>query len=173
MMKKFVHSVCLLLIPAFAASLAIAQETFRGIVPLVTTRSEVERKLGKPNGYGRYELEEGRVYINYRETKCEAKNTSCLLCLAPTGTVLTIVIEPNTDRYIKDLELDPNFWTKANVQGDHLSGMQVYVNEKAGMFYTVNSTDGWIRSLTYEGSEETCRILWETQSKQKTIHQDR
>ena len=172
MMKKFVHSVCLLLIPAFAASLAIAQETFRGIVPLVTTRSEVERKLGKPNGYGRYELEEGRVYINYRETKCEAKNTSCLLCLAPTGTVLTIVIEPNTDRYIKDLELDPNFWTKANVQGDHLSGMQVYVNEKAGMFYTVNSTDGWIKSLTYEGSEETCRILWE-KSKQKTIHQDR
>jgi hypothetical protein len=166
MMKKLFYSVCLLPILAFAASLAEAQQTFRGIVPLVTTQSEVERKLGKPNDYGLYELEEGSIYINYCKTKCEVKIASCL-CVVPIGTVLTIEIAPSTDRYIRDLKLDPNLWTKANVQGDHFSGMQVYVNEKAGMFYTVNSTDGWIRNLTYDGSEETCRVLRETQSNKK------
>ena len=56
-------------IPIFALCLYCAKlvqaKEWRGIVPLKSTRADVERLLGKPNGLGRYEFDNERAYIDY------------------------------------------------------------------------------------------------------------
>lgn len=134
------------------------QDSFKGIVPLLTTRAEVEKKFGVPDQYGRYEFAEGMVSILYRDSTCEKSNSSCF-CIVPVGTVLEIEITPNYDQYIKDLKLDPKVWEKAEVKGGHVPDIEVYMNHKTGMTYEVNAEDGWIRSIRYNGSKETCEKL--------------
>jgi hypothetical protein len=58
---KLISMVALCL---YCAMLVQAKE-WRGIVPLKSTRADVERLLGKPNGPGRYEFENERAYIDY------------------------------------------------------------------------------------------------------------
>ena len=132
MNKVLSWKFCLLLMLSVSAVSINAQDTFRGIIPFVTTQLEVEQKLGKPNEYGRYELDEGRVYILYRQTECEKTSKRCL-CLAPIGTVLSIELQPKYDKYIKDLNLDPGIWERAEVKGGDVPGIEVYTNHKPGM----------------------------------------
>ncbi len=132
------------------------QDNFTGIIPFVTTRAEVEKKIGKPTQNSRYEFDDGRVYVFYRETKCEDSTNKTCLCLAPLGTVLTVEIEPYEDIFVKNLNLDPNLWIIADAR-DHVQGIENYSNPKSGVTYQV--LDGKIRDITYRVSEETCKKL--------------
>jgi hypothetical protein len=131
-------------------------DTFRDIIPYVTTRAEVEKKLGKPDKYGRYEFDEGRVTVLYRETVCDKSNTECL-CLSPVGSVLLISVNLFYDLKIEDLKLDPKIWTKADVTGEHAAGGVVYNSAGKGITYDV--INGLVTEITYRVSEKTCKML--------------
>ena len=133
-----------------------AQDNFRGIIPLITTRAEVEKKFGMPNEYGSYEFEEGTVDLFYSENACLTTNKSCF-CLIPIGTVMRVTLYPAKDIRIEDLKLDPKLFEKSDVVGGCVEGITVYINEKKGIDYYVRG--GMVRHIDYTGSEETCEIL--------------
>jgi len=45
-------------------------KSWRGIVPLKSTRADVERLLGKKDSFGRYEFGDERASVEYREYSC-------------------------------------------------------------------------------------------------------
>jgi hypothetical protein len=142
----------------FWVSAAGAQDTFKGIVPFVTTRAEVEKMmLGRPVEHSRYEFEDGRASIFYRESVCEKTNKSCF-CLAPLDTVLSVRFQPYTDIKIEDLNLDPKLWIRVPGVGGHVPGLELYVNEKSGVTYELDSR-GFVNAIVFRESEETCQVL--------------
>jgi len=136
-----------------------AQENFKGIIPMVTTKSEVEKILGKPNKYGDYELDEGRVHVDYYERECE-KKIECF-CLVPLGTVRFISIELYYDLYLKDLNLDAQKFEET--RSSHLPGIYSYLNSKTGVVYEVQG--GKVTHIYYNESEDTCNEIKQKFSK--------
>lgn len=140
-------------VPLYRIASSNAQENFKGIIPMITTKTEVEKKLGKPNKYGDYELDEGRVHIDYYERKCE-ENLECF-CLAPLGTVRFINIELYYDLYLKDLNLDPQKFKET--RSSHLLDVFTYSNSKTGVVYEVY--EGKVSHIYYYESEDTCNSI--------------
>lgn len=156
-MKTLIFSSsCFFLLPLFSVLTINAQDTFRGLIPFVTSRIEVEKKLGKPDEFGRYEFDEGTVRVLYRQTVCEKTDTSCL-CLAPVNTVLQIVVQPDRELKLEDLKLDPNIWQRAEVRGGCVPGTEVYLNQKTGVTYEV--IEGIVTEVRYNVTEEICKML--------------
>jgi len=131
----------------------VAQDSFRGIIPLVTTKAEVEEILGKPNEFGRYELEEGRVYVHYNEVEC-AKKIYCN-CIAPRGTVKFIRVSLNRCLKLSELQLDPKAFQRKVFSTDPLG--ETYFNKKTGVVY--EALDGEITHIGYGRSHEVCRSI--------------
>src|SRR5215211_7734523 len=72
---------------------------WRGIIPLISTRADVERLLGKPKELGRYEVNGERADIIYSDGPCKGwyyslEKTNCK-CLVLKDTVLSIYVEPD------------------------------------------------------------------------------
>lgn len=137
-----------------------AQEVWKGLIPLVTTREEVEIKLGKPNLNGFYELEEGRVKIGYVNAKCE-KIIRCD-CLVAAETVHFIRIEIYYDLSIKDINLK-HF---KKTQDSHIPAVFSYSNSKTGIVYDVQ--DEIITHINYYESEKNCNEILQNNSKRKS-----
>lgn len=156
MFLKLVFALLLVLLPATLPGFSQVPSTFRGIVPLKTTKIEVEKILGKPNSLGRYELDEGRVYIIYREGKCEAAD-SCI-CRASVGTVRSVSIQPHEDRLFESLNLDLREWIRSKVSG-HVEGIEVCDHEQLGISIEVEVGDRVIRSFSYWETPKTCELL--------------
>lgn len=130
-----------------------AQENFKGIIPMVTTKSEVEKILGKPNRNGAYELDEGRVHIGYYEQECKEK-IECS-CLVPLGTVQYIRVTLYYDLYLKDLNLDPQKFKET--RSSKFPDIFTYSNSKSGVVYTVQN--GKVSHIDYNESEDTCNEI--------------
>lgn len=152
-----------LLILSGVASTA-GQATFKGIVPFVTTRAEVEKMLGKPLGTTRYEFDDGRAYVLYRESICEKPNDSCF-CLAAIDSVLMVTFQPYSDIKIEDLRLDPKIWRRVPLTREHVPGVELYVNEKLGITYEING--GFVNAIEFRESEETCQSLQKLKASKK------
>ena len=157
--------IILLLLAVTKVSQAQMPVSFRGIVPLVTTRAQVEDRIGKEDEHGRYELPEGRVYILYRETPCKKADLTCS-CLAGLDVVRAVDIQPEDDLYIKNFNFDSKLWRRSVVTG-HVSGIEVYINDKLGIVYEFESDDGYIRAIRYWESEETCKKLESARRKKR------
>src|SRR5258708_3506479 len=71
-------------------------KSWRGIMPLKSTRADVERLLGKADSFGRYQFAEDRGSIRYRENPClglyrplEKDNCECMVS---RDTVVSIFV---------------------------------------------------------------------------------
>lgn len=146
-------SFCFVIISLFTLSSfrVNAQEGWRDIVPLITTKEEVKKKLGEPNKKGVYELDEGRVFIKYVETKCD-KIKRCD-CLVPQGTVQFIRIEIYYDLFIKDIKLKGFKKTRDS----HIPTAFSYSNRKTGVIYEVQN--GMVTHINYYESMKTCKDI--------------
>ena len=76
---------------------------WRGIVPLRSTRADVERLLG-PGNNGHYQFDEQRVHVNYVEGGCNPVN-GCL-CLIPKGTVISIYVQLEVQMRFSGINID-------------------------------------------------------------------
>lgn len=131
-------------------------DNFKGIIPFITTKDEVENKIGKPDKFGRYEFPEGRVYVFYREIVCDEGNNACR-CLASLGTVLKVSIHLYNHIPIKSLKLSSKEFEKKKITGGHVSNEFAYINTKKGIVYEVQK--GKVIEITYYESEKTCSML--------------
>ena len=136
----------------FLASISHAK-AWRGITPLKSTRADVERLLGKPNGLGRYQFDNERAYVLYADGFCN--RTDVCECLVPSDTVLGIFVTIEVEMKFSDLKLD---LSKFRMKRDtHLSMLVSYSNDGEGIVYT--TADDEVTHVTYVPTAKDCQQL--------------
>jgi hypothetical protein len=132
---------------------------WRGIVPLHSTREDVERLLGPPppppsDGTRIYKaskvrsiyfLEEGEIYIVFAEKDSPVERQ----CLAqvPASTVLLIQIKPKKNLYLSDLKLQKDKLKRFDPAEPPNSDFDGFVNEEEGI--SVRAQKGVVQLINY------------------------
>lgn len=117
--------------------LNVKGQDWRQIVPLKSTRADVERLLGTTTGayFAQYELKQGSLFIEYSSGPCRPERKGGWN--VPRDVVITVNFTPKHRRRIADLKLDPKKFRK--VVDDHVIGVLYYVNDEEGITYQVQS----------------------------------
>ena len=124
------------------------EKGWRGIVPLHSTRADVERLLGKPDMQGDlYDYEDESANIIYQRHTCEENKGEGYN--VPMDTVLFIRVNfKNKDRSLSDFPID---WTKyEKTEGGDVEGVAYYSNENEGITY--GTSYGKVHSVEYGGT---------------------
>jgi hypothetical protein len=130
----------------FTAAL-LAPQGWRAIVPLHSTRAEVERLLGPPadssNEYTSiYKLEKEVVVIDYEsDHSCKSPGG----WQVPRGTVVSITVTPKTRLRFSDLQVDESKYKRTS--GGHRSEDIIYTENERGESITVYRD--MVTSITY------------------------
>jgi len=138
-MGKVLISICLAL--TFAAS--ISARGWRGIVPLHSTRADVELLLGKPSAERNdiYNTDKEFVRVDYARDSCDGW---------PSGwnvrrdTVLALTVRANTPVLFSELHVDTTNFSEAYDD----AFFTYYANRNQGIQYTVSS-EGFLNSTEY------------------------
>ncbi|MGH9875195.1 MAG: hypothetical protein ACRD9S_22295 [Pyrinomonadaceae bacterium] len=128
-------------------------KAWRQIVPLKSTRADVERLLGKPNGLGRYQFDDERAYIYYTKRPCDRADDCA--CLVPQDTVLEIFVTPEVEMKFSKLKIDKGKFTRT--RSTHLLTVISYSNDDEGIIYAVD--DDEVTDITYVPSKTDCQEL--------------
>jgi len=117
-------------------------KAWRGIEPLHSTRSDVEKLLGRSPYGSIYELENERVYFDY-----QTPDTECGKTLArwnvPLYTVLGIIVVPKEKKPIAEFALDRTY-----IKGRTCMPWTFhYFNEDEGITYS--ATKDLVDQITY------------------------
>lgn len=142
---KIILSLCFVLA---AAGLSHGKE-WRGIVPLHSTRADVEQLLGLPAEPDKglmsvYKLEREVVIVEYAAgPPCGSDGFH--IWQVPRGTVLSIRVASKAQLLFSDLHLDESKYKVTD--GGHVPGYSYYTNEIEGIQYEV--TQGLVMSTTY------------------------
>lgn len=125
--------------------------SWRGIIPLYSTREDVEKILGPPRPESKgidastYNTASERVFILYSTGPCNVKPSNGWN--APRGTVIEVSVEPNPKPKFADLKLEESKYDK-RPDGDYLDSTS-YVDEVNGINITVNTAEGVVTSFSY------------------------
>lgn len=127
---------------------------WRGIVPLQSTRADVERILGGPGNSDHYQFDAERVHVNYAsEEKCNPVN-GCL-CLVPKDTVISIYVQLEVEMRFSTLKIDKKEYEKfVSVKDPNLVS---YANYKEGIIYSVNEERDDVEAIEYLPSAKDCQ----------------
>jgi hypothetical protein len=124
---------------------ASAQE-WRKIVPLKSTRTDVERLLGsnenKSYGVG-YELPDGDLSIEYSSGPCSKARRGGWN--VPEGVVISFNFVPKNKQRLTELKLNRKKFRR--VIDTHTGGVTYYVNDKEGIQYEIQQ--GRVYSVEY------------------------
>lgn len=150
---------------ATMALVVLAQDSmakdWRGIVPLKSTRADVERLLGKPNELGVYQFDNERASIDYSLGECgglyrplEKDNCKCMLA---KDTVLSVYVEYEIRPSFSALKIDRRKYTRSPI----VSGpdMFSYSNRTEGLIYTVDESDDKLMEVVYLPAAKDCENL--------------
>ena len=112
-------------------------QDWRQIVPLKSTRAEVERLLGAmvTAYFAEYELKQGSLFIEYSSGPCRPERKGGWN--VPKDVVTMVHFTPKHKRRIGDLKLDPRKFRR--VVDEHVIGIVYYVNDEEGVTYAVQS----------------------------------
>lgn len=144
--RAIVYSILLVNSPSWS-------KEWRGITPLHSTRTDVERVLGAsvdPSGFT-YETDNEKVSIWYSDGPC--KKGVSELWNVPKDTVLSITTYPKRKMSISDLNLDPAKYRR--IRDPHLDEIVEYVNDDDGVQIEASAMMGRIEmvtSITYRPS---------------------
>jgi len=140
--------------PVLLILLSIAHpqvNSWKGIVPLHSTRMDVEKILGapRPNSKGldasTYETSSERVFVLYSTGPCNATPSNGWN--APRGTVIEVSVEPNVKPKISGFNLDPNKFEKK--QDPEVLDYTNYTDDENGISITVNTVEGVVVRTSY------------------------
>lgn len=137
-------------------SIKAQAEAWRGIVPLKSTRADVERLLGRPGEHGRYQFDNERAYIEYAGTGPCARVNRCL-CRVSEDTVISIYVELEIEMSFSRLKLDTKHYTKFISRRDPTT--LTYSNEGLGIIYTVDEKDDDVMAIEYLPKAKDCQAL--------------
>ena len=118
---------CLVLLTAACAQ----AKAWRRVVPLRTTRAQVERRLGKPNSGPYYDLKTERAFVAYSSGRGCAGGEDWDV---PRDTVVQIVVTPKTKLRLSDLRLDARRFKKSKAPEE---AHALYTDKEAGLTYEV------------------------------------
>jgi hypothetical protein len=129
---------------------------WRGITPLKSTRTDVERLLGKSNDLGRYELENERAYIFYSDGPCSGRYQNFAKqkceCLVEKDTVLRIAV--TLERHVNASAIEKAKLSRKPLRSNvHTS---TYSDLADGVVYTVNESEGTLTAIDYWPSATDC-----------------
>ncbi len=138
-----------------ACAQAHAKE-WRRIVPLRSTRAQVERRLGKPrNGF--YELKAERVFIYFSGERCAGGEGWDV----PRDTVVRIVVTPTTKLRFAALRLNLRRFEKTT--DPSVTAHALYSDKEAGLTYTVyeggGDNNGVIVHITFDPTARDARLV--------------
>jgi hypothetical protein len=135
----------LLIIQSALLSSSSQAKGWRGIVPLQSTRADVERLLGPAVGQYKdsYYLEDVNVFFAYSDGDC--KNGGSLGWKVPPNTVIHFTVIPKPNPQLSDLKIDEKKFKKR--RDSEVQGFLYYTNEEDGLMMAVY--DGVITSISY------------------------
>lgn len=142
---KSIALLSLYLFLSLSAAAPPQAKGWRGIIPLHSTRADVEQLLGKPHMEGQvYDYEDERVSIIYQRHTCEESKGEGFN--VPMGTVIYISVSfKNKTRSLSDFPVD---WTQyKKTEGGDLDGIATYTNRDIGVSYETRY--GKVRSVRY------------------------
>ncbi len=133
-------------------SITASARGWRGIVPLQSTRQDVERLLGVPSG-DYYDLKNEIVYIDFSSGTCQGAGPDSYK--VAVDTVTRIMVITKAEPLLDSLGFDISKYKK-DVDGD-IQEHVFYNNEEAGE--SIETFDNRIQSITYSplASESSSR----------------
>jgi hypothetical protein len=153
MSRKSVSVIGMLLALTVTAVNAQA-EGWRGIVPLKSTRADVERLLGLPGKHGRYQFDKERAYIHYAGPgPCHPVN-GCL-CEVSKDTVISIHVELEVEMRFSALNLDKKKYKRYPSPQDPT--IVTYSNDEQGIIYTVDEEHDDVTDIQYLPTAKDCQ----------------
>ena len=144
---------------------------WRGIVPLHSTRSDVERVLGRPEqqtgGYSAfYRTPKETVLIQYAQGRPCGIGEKYSRWRVPKDTVTSVLVTPTQPVTLSELGIDENKYEKQ--QGGHRHEDLYYVNEQTGETVVVFLNE--VRSLTYSPGASDMHLLCPEVPKPLTVN---
>ena len=131
---------------------------WKGIAPLRSTRSDVERVLGSPTTscteVCHYQTKTESVFVHYSVERCARRELHPLNI--PPNTVLTVLVYSEAKPRLRDLRLNMKKFMKTN--DPELNGYATYTNGEAGVAYEV-SDKGLVLSVEWFGSANDIHSL--------------
>src|SRR5690349_16697007 len=134
-MVRALLSIIGVFVGLMVSAINVHGEAWRGIVPLKSTRADVERLLGKPGEHGRFQFDKERAYIEYAGTGPCARVNQCL-CNVSEDTVISIYVELEVELSFSGLKLNKKYYKKFVSRQDPT--LATYSNREKGIIYTVN-----------------------------------
>ena len=149
------RNLCLIAIfLAFGLPTIAQAKAWRGIVPLKSTRADVERLLGVPGKHGRYQFDKERAYVNYAGAgPCHPVN-GCL-CLVSEDIVISIRVELEVEMRFSRLNLDYKKYEKLISPQD--PNLASYSNAYEGIIYTVDLKNDDVTAIEYLPTAKDCQ----------------
>ena len=149
-MRFSVASSVLFLYLILLGETAVQPRGWRGIVPLHSTRSDVERVLGPPEqqtgaSSAFYRTPTETVVIQYAQGRPCGIGEKYSLWRVPKDTVTSVLVTPTQPLTLSELGIDESKYQKQ--QGGHRPEDVYYVNEQTGETVVVFMNE--VRSLTY------------------------
>ena len=137
--KILIYCAWLILVTAGTSS----AQGWRGLVPLHSTREDVQRTIGNPTDYY-YSLRNETVLIEFSSGTCkDAANEDSYK--VPAGTVTQIMVIPKSELSLKTLNVDIAKYKKS-VDGEIKEHVFYY---KEGGGESIEVFDGQVQSVTY------------------------
>ena len=160
-MKYLATRIALLVLPVVICAGSAYAEPWRGIVPLKSTRADVERLLGKPlpgntSFYVTYKLESEEVRVRYAD-KTLCTGTDECECHVPDNTVLTVVVQPKTTIRFSSLNLDQSKY-HAIVNAENTNNV-AYSDFDAGLMYVISKRDDLVLYVQYSPTAKDCDAI--------------
>lgn len=130
---------------ALAVLLTLQPQTWRTIVPLETTRTEVELILGHTDTeyFAVYKTNEGNLFIEYSSGPCRPDSKGGWN--VRENVVVSIAFYPKSKPRLSDLKLNRKKLRK--VVDRHVGGIVYYINDEDGVVYEVQ--EGRVDSIEY------------------------
>ena len=146
----------LILLVLISTGSVLAKE-WRGLLPMHSTREDVERLLGPPPPPDRsytlnktrsiYYLDEGEVYIVFANEELLKLNNCDAV---PLGTVLMIQVTPKDETLVSSLQLDEKTFKKFNPSRDPSLEVEGFMDEKEGL--VIRAAKGKVDRIVYLAS---------------------
>lgn len=125
--------------------------SWRGILPLHSTRADVEKILGPPRPESKgidastYNTEGETVFILYSTGPCDMKPSNGWN--APRGTVIEVSVKPKVKPKFSNFKLDESKYEKN--RDPELLDYTYYTDEENGISVTVNTAEGVVTNISY------------------------
>jgi hypothetical protein len=123
----------------------VSAQEWRTIVPLKTTRAEVEALLGHAESeyFATYKLADGNIFIEYSSGPCRPDRKGGWD--VSKNIVVSVHFYPKNKRRLSELKVDRRKLRK--VIDRHVVGIVYYINDVDGVVYEIQ--DGKVESIDY------------------------